>query len=78
MGVVYEAVLGRSAFTHQKPQPGGGVWIVDVDTERLAGSREAVTQCVAVHAQVTRSLCPLPSVAQVCGHCRDDVLALLF
>ena len=48
--LIHESVLGRSAFTHQEPQLGGDVWIVDVDTERLAGSREAITQRVAVHA----------------------------
>jgi hypothetical protein len=73
-----EVMLGRTAFTHQEPQPGGDVWIIDVDTERIAGSRQAIPQRVAVHAKVTGSLCPLPTVAQVCGHCRDDVLALLF
>jgi hypothetical protein len=32
------AVLGSSPFTHEKPQPGGDVWIVDVDPERLTRS----------------------------------------
>ena len=71
------ALLGSSALPHQEPEPSSYVWIVDVDTERLAGFRDAVTQGVAVHAQVTRCLCPLPTVAQVRGHCRNEVLALL-
>jgi hypothetical protein len=78
IGLPHEAPLGRSAFSHQEPEPGGDVWIVDVDTERIAGFRDAVTQGVAVHAQVTRCLCPLPMVAQVRGHCRNEVLALHF
>ena len=78
IALLHGALLGSSAFSHQEPEPGGDVWIVDVDTERLAGFRDAVMQGVAVHAQVTRCLCPLPTVAQVRGNCRNEVLALLF
>src|SRR4029453_6709325 len=77
MGLRHETPLGHTAFTHQKPKPGGDVWIVDVDIERLAGSRKAIAQGVAVHAQVTRGLCPLPMVAQVGGYCCDEVLVLI-
>ena len=50
IGPFLEATLGHTAFTHQEPKPGGSVWIVEVDAESLAGSRETITQGVAVHA----------------------------